>query len=111
MIARCTLLVMPLLACLVSGCGAIPSAAPAPEMAGNGDPTAPARPVATAASASALPNTPAGNQLNAWLQAFNTGDREAVGRFISEHVDPSSLAQFPVGERIFTTMKLYNATR
>jgi CubicO group peptidase (beta-lactamase class C family) len=105
MIAKYSLFVIPLLAGLVWGCGTVPSAAPATEAPAQVALPTPAPTVA------ALPNTPAGNQLNAWLQAFNTGDREAVARFIAEYFDPSTLARFPAGERIFMTMQLYNATR
>ena len=38
--------------------------------------------VATAAPAPTLPATPAGTALNAWLQAFNSGDKTAVRDFM-----------------------------
>jgi CubicO group peptidase (beta-lactamase class C family) len=106
--ARYSLLIMPLLAGLIWGCGAVPNAVPTP--ATRVDPTA-APAGATALTGATLPNTPAGNQLRVWLQAFNTGDRKTMRRFIAERYAPSILAQFPADEQIFEAMQLFNATR
>lgn len=47
----------------------------------------------------AMPNTPAGRVLNAWLKAFNSGDRETFKRFLQRY-EPQRLPQLD-GEMAF----------
>lgn len=44
-----------------------------------------------AKSAVQIPATPAGKLLSQWLEAFNTGDKDTIQKFQSEHLDPSEL--------------------
>ncbi len=45
-----------------------------------------------AAMSPALPNTPAGRALGAWLQAFDSGDRQTFKHFLEQH-EPQRLPQ------------------
>lgn len=42
-------------------------------------------------SAVHIPSTPAGNLLSLWLATFNTGDKDTIQRFQSEHLDPADV--------------------
>src|SRR5688500_16219615 len=54
---------------------------------------------AQAAKTLALPDTPAGRQLAAWLQAYNTGHVDRLRRFIDAHYAPAILSQASAADR------------
>jgi hypothetical protein len=59
----------------------------------------------------ALPETPAGKRMAAFLAAFNTGETAAVRKFIAENYAQSALAQRPVDVRIRFFVDFYRDTR
>ena len=38
-----------------------------------------------------IPATAAGNLLSQWLTAFNTGDKDAIQKFLAQHLDPAEM--------------------
>lgn len=46
---------------------------------------------AAAATAVQIPSTPAGGLLSQWLASFNTGDKDTIRKFQSEHLDPADV--------------------
>jgi D-alanyl-D-alanine carboxypeptidase len=38
-----------------------------------------------------VPATAAGNLLSQWLQAFNSGDKDTIQKFLSQHLDPATV--------------------
>jgi hypothetical protein len=65
------------------GLATAPSAAPAPE-----PPPAPSAKPDVAAAPPAIPDTPAGNVLRDWLDAFNSGDPVRMEAYIGRHKHP-----------------------
>src|SRR5689334_8171562 len=58
-----------------------------------------------------IPETPAGRRLAAWADAFNTGERETLARFLAEQTARGSLlAKMPARDRIDSAMFLRSAT-
>jgi CubicO group peptidase (beta-lactamase class C family) len=57
-----------------------------------------------------LPDTPAGKQFAAWLAAFNTGQRESLRQFISEHFSPPPNGPLPVEGITGRHFGLYEST-
>jgi len=62
-------------------------------------------------SAAALPETPAGRRMAAFLAAFNTGDAATIRKFIAENYAQSTLAQRPVDARAQFLVDFYADTR
>jgi CubicO group peptidase (beta-lactamase class C family) len=58
-----------------------------------------------------IPDTPAGKQFAAFLAALNTGKRETIQQFVSEHVERPPNGPLPVAEITERYLSLYNATR
>lgn len=58
----------------------------------------------------ALPETPAGKRVQAYLQAFNTGTAEAYRSFFTSHVSPEALQRVPLDQRIERTRQLRSQT-
>ena len=66
---------------------------------------------APASGAVALPDTPAGQRMNAFLAAFNTGDTPAIRTFIAGNYAQSVLAERPVDVRLGFFVDFYADTR
>lgn len=58
----------------------------------------------------AIPETPAGKQFAAWLQAFNTGNRETMQQFIVTHFEKRPDGSIPVEEILDHDLALYATT-
>src|SRR5215467_11504757 len=52
----------------------------------------------------ALPDTLVGRQFGAWLKTFNSGDLEAMRRFVAEQWDPETARWMMPLERYFTDL-------
>jgi CubicO group peptidase (beta-lactamase class C family) len=59
----------------------------------------------------AIPETPAGQQLDGFLRAYNTGDLNSLRKFIAEHFDRDALAQRSADERASTGVATFKITR
>jgi len=57
-----------------------------------------------------LPDTPAGGQLKAFLEAINSGERETNRRFVSEHFLSPPGRALPVGEMADMHVRLFGET-
>jgi CubicO group peptidase (beta-lactamase class C family) len=57
-----------------------------------------------------IPDTPAGKQFAAWLQAFNTGKREPLRQFIVTHFEKRADGSLPVEEILDIDIALYQTT-
>ena len=55
--------------------------------------------------------TPAARVFTAWLEALNTGDREALHRFHVEHTSRRSLERMSVEDRVGMDLSLFEDTR
>jgi len=58
------------------------------------------QPVASTASAPALPASTAGKRVDAYLKAFNSGDESLMRQFFLENVSSDSLQQIPMEARL-----------
>jgi hypothetical protein len=58
-----------------------------------------------------LPDTPAGKQFAAWLKAHNSGDREALGRFVTATYAKSALKRDAVERRLAALRMIYDDNR
>jgi CubicO group peptidase (beta-lactamase class C family) len=63
--------------------------------------------VAGAEAGPKIPDTPAGKQLAAWLQAYNSGQRDAVRRFVTDNYAASNLKKHPVEEHLAGFDRVY----
>ncbi len=61
--------------------------------------------------APSIPNTPAGRQLNAWLQVFAIGNQDAYIRFIDEHFSKTLLTETTAVNRADRQARTYLDTR
>lgn len=59
----------------------------------------------------AMPDTPAGNQVAGYLQAFNAGDRAALAAFVAEHMTPAGPSGGTIEDRKRSTQQLYETSR
>lgn len=57
-----------------------------------------------------LPDTPAGNRFIAFLDAFNTGEADAIRRALTEHGGPALFAENTLDERVLFDMDLHSVT-
>ena len=57
-----------------------------------------------------IPDTPAGKQFAAWLEAFNTGKREAMRQFIATHFEQSPERPLPIDDIADHDFSLYATT-
>src|SRR5688500_13235266 len=55
--------------------------------------------VPQAARPAALPDTPQGKHVKAYLDAFNSGDEKKYLAMVTEHFEPSTLKERPLEER------------
>lgn len=62
-------------------------------------------------STSVIPDTPAGQQLKAWLRVFSSGDDAAFMRFISEHYSKALLTENDAAYRADRAARTYLDTR
>ncbi|MDC0673482.1 serine hydrolase domain-containing protein [Nannocystis radixulma] len=93
-----TVLSFLLLAALVSAC---PAARP----------QVTATPDVTVTATAPIPDTAAGQQLTAWLRAFNTGQRDVVRRFVAERFESPPDRPLPLDDITERELQLYRTTR
>lgn len=55
----------------------------------------------------AIPDTPAGKQFAAWLQAFNSGKRETLRAFIEAHFAKEFLTRIPLNDHVDMQRSMY----
>lgn len=61
-------------------------------------------------SVPSLPDTAAGRQFDAYLQAFNAGDEAALQQFIADHFTPSGPGGADIKTRTNSQLRLYNTS-
>jgi CubicO group peptidase (beta-lactamase class C family) len=68
-------------------------------------------PVAAAWEAPAMPDTPQGRQVAAYLEAFNSGNEAALASFVRENATPIGPGGSDLDTRVRSAQGFYNATR
>src|SRR5262249_62102125 len=58
-----------------------------------------------------IPDTPAGKQLAAWLEAYNSGDKQTQRKFIASHYAAAALKKDPVERRLGGFQMVYYDNR